>query len=181
MLGAAVCALGLTAACFTAPPPDLTTTFSPPQIVHPSLVPPEGWITALPTGGFVAHVTLDQPTQHCRYSVLIDSVPVEPFCDYPCPSATSDGGPTGTDIPFSVGTPDMSVCHTIQLVVASAFAVNQSGDVQCGAAAEGYGDVATWQYWPPGCQFFDAGGIDGAIPDSGVDGTPLVPDTGAHP
>ncbi len=185
LLGAGVSTLGLLAACFTAPPPDLPTQVHRPEIIHDAVVPPEGVITELPPGGFVVPVHLDDPTGPCQFSVLVDGTAVPRLCAQSCSQAAFDGGGGDILLGFGLSQPDPTICHTITAIVASQFAVVEGANVNsCSTPSGAGGDVVTWQLWSPSCLTYDAGVLaDGAFPfpDGSPDALPIVPESGIDP
>ncbi|HEY1958099.1 MAG TPA: hypothetical protein VGH28_20905 [Polyangiaceae bacterium] len=158
------------AACILADPPPLQPIPQPtaPQILTASVSPPlDRKITSAPSQSLTFSVpVLANPNQPLQFRVFIDVDPnADPLAGVGLALAgTQDGGvlATGPDastvtlvpVDFTLTSQlDYSSCHTITLVVATAFQellpgtpVNPPG-----------GDQATWYYEPIGdCSYFDA-------------------------
>jgi hypothetical protein len=165
--------IGVTSACLTDPPPDLTSPSNlGPEIVHASLVPAEGVITQWPLHGeFVVPVRNVDPN-NCSYSVAVGGL--LPFPGFSCAGPVNNGV---LMIDRTIIAPlDTSICaQPITFYVATRF-ISPSFT----AYQDGQGDTAQWYYSPPSCVIYDAGAVQGgAFPEAAVDGF-VVPESGAE-
>jgi hypothetical protein len=188
--GAAAATLG-SAACITAPPPDLPQPVAHrPTILHDAVVPPPDQILAQLPDEFVVPVELDDPNQGFTYDVFVDFDPIA-FAGRGTPPAISPTGVSPSQATVDGGIalvtftldPSLSglglpICHTIQFLVAHQF--NATSPHTWDAVG---GDLVQWFYNPvsgvAGCPAYDAGALqDGAFPDAPFDGIPVVPEGG---
>jgi len=161
-------AIGATSACLTDPPPDLPLVQQPPAIDHNAILPPEGTITALPTGDFTLSISVADPTQPCQWSVYDSDSNLQPYECKACPTVVASGE---VQVNFSISgaTFNPTLCHHIVFVVGSTFA-----DPQC---RSGGSDVVNWYYEPANasCVSYDASALgDGAFADAGSDALPVT-------
>jgi hypothetical protein len=173
--------------CITAPPPDLPVLVDyRPTIQSDAVQPPQGPLYSLPDV-FLVPVQTDVP-ELFQFRVFIDfdpSVGPDDGLQYVGSQASApDGGATLVSVPTSAlevpgSKLDTPICpHRIEFIVAYGF----NGGSQHTPNNYG-GDLVTWWYFPGGaageCPDYDAG--DGAFPDVGLDGLPVVPESGGEP
>jgi hypothetical protein len=185
----------VSAACITAPPPQLPEeTEHRPTILHESVVPSGVILAELPLE-FEVPVDLEDPNESFQWDVFIDYEACidPPNCTSATPPRTPPGVVTVTPTPgtldggiawvsFSAPTDlDPSQCHSIQVFVAHQFepgSPHQPDSIG--------GDSVQWIYDPPGavsCDLivYDAGAFqDGAFPpaDAPSEALPAVPESG---
>jgi hypothetical protein len=196
--GCLALALGTVSACVTAPPPALPQlTTERPTILHEAVVPPTDQILSELPSEFIVPVELEDPDESFEWDVFVDYNPcAEPSnCLQPTPPTifprlvppspgTLDGGVTLVSFSSTYLTGlDPSLCHRIDFLVAQEFDPGLAYTWDSTG-----GDIVTWFFNPGGnpngCPVYDAGKFqDGAFPsvDEGVDGLPLVPESGTDP
>jgi hypothetical protein len=200
--GCIALAAGSLSSCITAPPPDLPRVVAQrPTILQEAVVPPTDQILTELPDEFVVPVVLEDPDQSFEWDVYVDYNPCEPLTS-PCQASppvanlgprvvsptpgTLDGGVVLVSFPggdlTALATP--SECHRIDFLVAHAF----NNDASTYSWDSIGGDIATWFFnpggGPSGCPVYDAGKLqDGAFltVDAGMDGLPLVPESGQDP
>jgi hypothetical protein len=183
------------AACITAPPPQLPEVAGHrPTILHDAVVPPTDVVLAGLPQEFVVPVQLDDPNESFEWDIFVDYNP----CADPssCQETQPIGGVHGVTptpgtldggvalVSFTAPT-DLSTtqCHRIDFLVAHQF---DPGSAHTWDSVGG--DIVTWFYnpggSPGGCPIYDAGSVqDGAFPppDGGAEALPAVPESGGDP
>ena len=188
-------ALATTSACVTAPPPELAQLSEQrPTILHDAVVPPANAILAEMPLEFVVPVELDDPEESFEWDVFVDYNPcADPTNCQPTPPSiypqlvqpqadTVDGGVVLVSFP-GIADLDDSLCHRIDFLVAHQFDSNRRipGTAWAGTSRRGSSIPAAT---PTAVRVYDAGALqDGAFPsaDTGADGLPVVPESGADP
>jgi hypothetical protein len=172
--------LAAVASCVIAdPPPDLPALpRHHPIIVKGSVVPPYGAVLAELPSKFVVPIELIDPETSFEYEVFIDydgTNPRQPADVAPPGPITPtpsdiDGGIETIEFAIPSTALDPAACHRIELVVALGFDFRFPHTPDANGA-----DSIVWLYNPSGdpgsCPRYDAGGTDGAFPDTG----PLIP------
>jgi hypothetical protein len=185
LVAAAACvvaAVATVAACLTAPPADVGTSTNERPLIIGTSVPPEGLLNGWPPDNqFLVPVFLPDPNAPCAWRVfdkdLETGASIERGESMTCLTSVLDGGVVMQDV--HLREPTDGHCHVFTFVVAHGFSAGMIPDSI-------NGDVATWEYAPPGalCNYYDAGAFqDGAFPpaDAGADRPPLTPESGPTP
>jgi hypothetical protein len=185
LLAAAACvaaSVAAVSACLTAPPSDIGTSTNERPSICGTPVPPQGLLSSWPSDRtFLVPVCLADPNAPCAWRVfdkdLETGLSTEKNESETCLTSVLDSGVVIQDV--TIFQPTDGHCHFYTFVVAHGFS---AGDVPDSIG----GDIATWEYAPPGalCNFYDAGAYqDGAFPavDAGFDGVPITPESGPLP
>ncbi len=189
-LGACAClaagTVGMTGACIVVPPPDLGAP-SPhrPEILHASVQPPTGVLSAWPPDStFLVPLHFEDPVNdEFEWDAFVEPISVDSPAagqlqrpERPTPSAL-DAGVTLLQVP--IPQPDLTQCLHVIVYVAHAFAIDSKLGILNRVFDSVGGDTVDWVWVPRGGCAADAGS---PISDASSDGLPVPPiEAGADP